>query len=63
MVRSYHKGHEECAGERGTSISEKFSVDRPCRLGLTAGEGLTVLGSLVSRWIMSHQSDRYQGQC
>ena len=30
-------------------------------MGLIAGQGLTDLGSLMSRWIIRHQSNRHQG--
>lgn len=47
---------------RGASVSLRSSgVNLLCRQELTTGGGLTDLGSLLSGWIMRHQSNRHQG--
>lgn len=48
VIKSHHQGHKECAGERGTSITQKFR-DLLCRQELIAGDGLTDLDSLPPR--------------
>lgn len=44
-----HQSNEECAAEKDPKSSRRLVAAVPCRAGLVVGNGITELGSLITK--------------
>lgn len=57
-----YQSNEECAAEKDPKSSRRLVAAVPCRAGLVVGNGITELGSLITKTMRGSGTHRSQQQ-